>query len=317
MLVTEEATPPPKGLQTRTIAILATVGIHLLFALFLGIRTILPKIDKKPEIIAQIAPVSDTPEKKIQKQTVKKQAQQVAAAAPPMTKMLRSSSFAMTAVPEFKELDNMPIGLGQGNLGVGFGNSAKMGKGAMFFGQKVAGNMGVVFDVSGSMHSYVPIVVDEIKRVFRTANVVCVNSSIFEYVNETPNAVKYADADSSNARLPFLGSAEAKKMDQDLRTLPNCWFIDKGADSLGAGVEYLMDKNVKTIFVFSDFQDMLIGAYVEKLAAKARAKGAKVNLHVLDKLSRANYEPFLRKLSNDSGGEFAEGELLRRAGQKR
>lgn len=317
MLVAEEVKAKGQGLQTRTIAILAAVGIHLMVALFLGIRTILPKIDKKPEIVAQIAPVSDVKEKKIKKQTVKKQAQQVSAAAPPMTKMLRSASLAMTAVPEFKELDNMPIGLGQGNLGVGFGNSARMGKGAMFFGQKVAGNMGVVFDVSGSMHSYVPIVVDEIKRVFRTAHVVCVNSSIFEYVQGSPTAVRYRDADDSNSRLPFLGSAEAKKMHQDLQTLPNCWFIEKKSDSLGAGVQFLMDKNVKTVFVFSDFQDMLIGAYVEKLTAQARGKGTKVNLHVLDRLNRSSYEPFLTKLAGQTGGLYAEGELLRRAGQKR
>ncbi len=315
MLVTEDVKPPAQGLQTRTIAIFAAVGVHLLLALFLGIRTILPKLEKKPEIVAQIAPVKEMQEKKIQKQTVKKHADQVSAAAPPMTKMLRSASLATTAVPDFQEVD-MQIGLGQGNLGVGFGSSTRLGKGAMFFGQKVAGNMGVVFDVSGSMHSYVPIVVDEIKRVFRTAHVVCVNSSIFEYVQGSPTAVRYRDADSSNSDLPALFSSEAKKMDQDLKTLPNCWFINRRADTLGAGVQYLMEKNVKTIFVFSDYQDMLIGAYVEKLTADARGKGTKVNIHVLDRLSNSNYKSFLTKLASTTGGMYAEGELLKRANRR-
>ena len=316
MLVTQDASPTEReGPATRTIAIFITVGVHLLLIVFAAIYSLTANKDLNPKIIASVQGPPPEKQQKIEKRTVKKRAEQVATAAP-MTKMLRTDNLAKVAIPKMADLTDSPIGLGEGNLGVGFGRAStkNMGSGAMFFGQKVTGNLGVVFDVSGSMHEYVPVVVSEIQRNFRNAMVVCVNSSMMTFAMGDPAAVPYKDADGTNSRIPFLGSDVAKEMDRDLKSLPNCWFMDKNRNTLGHGIEYLMEQNIRTIFVFSDFHDTYHGQYIEQLTAEVKSESVQINLHVLAPLGGFNRgrEPFLMELAKGSGGRYAVGELLSR-----
>ena len=329
MIAIEEADPnevPEKDRRSgkkqfhwtpRVIAIVVTLALHLFAGIGMLFQVVRTKKEKKPEIVAQIIGPVEEEQKKSEKKSVKKQAQQVSASAPPMTKLLRSNSIAMTAVPQMTELTTGPIGLGQGNLSLaGFGStkSKSLGSGAMFFGSKVSGKLGVVFDVSGSMHPYVPVVCSEIKQKFRDSLVVCVNSSEFSHAQGKPTAVKYKDASESTVNMPYLMSDNAKKMHEDLLRLPNCWFSVHDQDTLGHGVEFLMDRGINTVFVFSDFQDLYHGYYIENLTARAQADGVKVNLQVLQDFPSYNRGrvPFLEALAKKSGGRYAVGELLDR-----
>jgi hypothetical protein len=317
MLLTPDTPPPPAHARRKLAAILVTVGIHLGLGILAALSTVLPRPEDKPELLARIEAPETDEVRQVEKRTVKKHVDQVVAAAPPMNRLLRSNQIALTAVPDMTRLTDTPVGLGQGNLGVGFGaaQTRNLGRGAMFFGQQVTGNLGVVFDVSPSMHPYVSLVVDEIMRNFRNAMVICVNSA--NLIDETTpiTAVPYDGATNQTASVPYLGSEEARRMHEDLLTLPNCWYIAKDVTSLGAAVEHLIGEGIATVFVFSDFQDTVVPTYLEELERIASRAGAKVNLQVLQE--PRSYEPALQELARKTGGRYAKGELLARAGKRR
>jgi len=313
MLLTPDTPPAPAHARRKVTAILVTVGIHMALGILATLSTVLPKPDDRPELVARIEAPEAEAARQVEKRTVKKQLDQVVAAAPPMDRLLRSNQIALTAVPDMTRLTDTPVGLGQGNLGVGFGASQtrNLGRGAMFFGQQVTGNLGVVFDVSPSMHPYVSLVVDEIMKNFRNAMVICVNSA--NLIDETTpiTAVPYDGATNQTASIPYLGSEEARRMHEDLLTLPNCWYISKDVTSLGAAVQHLLTEGISTVFIFSDFADTIVPGYLESLGKRAAQEKSKINLQVLQE--PRSYEPALQELARQTGGRYAKGELLARA----
>ncbi|MFT5465213.1 MAG: hypothetical protein ACI8UO_000300 [Verrucomicrobiales bacterium] len=323
MLVTTEAKEieKKKGRMNKgMVALLAAFAIHLLVG---GTALFVPLFSSQkhePKIIAHVIAPPAEAKKSVEKEEVKKQAQKAAqVSAPPIAQLLRANANAMVAAPKMMAVPDTPIGLGEGNLSVGFSSNggSSMGRGAVFFGTKVQGKLGVVFDVSGSMHQYVPLVVEEINSKFRTAMVICVNSSAMKETTGDPQVVPYLDATPQTAAKPGLFTDDARKMDSDLAALPNCYFINKKDNTLGAGIEFLVGENVTNIFVFSDFQDSYDGKWIEGLTSKASGARAKVHLHLLKELASfyKTREPFLQGLSQKTGGVYAVGELLKRAGR--
>lgn len=304
-------------MQRRTIAIIVTISLHLVVGLFLGIQSLAKRPPAKPQIIAEVLGPSEDQRPKIEKQSIQRQVQEVAAAAPRMTEVLRTNAAAVTAIPKMTSLTDSPIGLGEGNLGVGFGRqkNAKLGSGAMFFGQQIRGRLGVVFDVSASMTEYIPIVVREIQKNFREATVICVNSSSLTFALGEAEVIPYRDANDKNVRMPYIKDAVSTKMHKDLLSLPNCWFIEKEKNSLSYAIEYLINDDIPVIFVFSDFHDSYNEQYLKKLTAVVQAKSVAVNLQVLAPLSdfRLSREPFLQELATAGKGRYVVGELLKRS----
>lgn len=322
MLVTQEAEEVEKQggqLNKRMIAVLCALAVHVVGGAGALFYSMMSDTRHEPEIFAHVIAPQAEQKKQIEKKEVKKQAEQAVsqAAPPPIAQLLRANTSAMTSAPTLMAIPDSPIGLGEGNLAVGFGGRAGggMGKGAVFFGTNVQGRLGVVFDVSGSMHEYVPIVVDEINAKFRTALVVCVNSSALSVAMGEPKVVPYLDGDSTNTLKPLLFTDVAKQMDRDLAGLPNCFFIHKDGNTLGHGVEYLISEGITNVFVFSDFHDAYNGAYIEKLTETAAKSKVKVHLQVLDELGIFNMgrEPYLQGLAAKTGGVYAVGALLDRA----
>jgi len=307
----------PSRLHPRAIAIIVTVALHLLLALFAAIRSVLPAPEDRPELVAEMQAPEKERTKVLEKQEVQKRIEQTLAQAPPMRRVVRTEALASMAIPEMTNLLEDPIGLGEGDLGVGFGNqrTTRMGRGAMFFGQRVTGRLGVVFDVSGSMHDFVPIVIDEINRAFRQATVVCCNPASLVPLRGKPEAVPYREADRSKCNLPSTFTEAGRAMNEDLMGLPNCWFLLRASSNLGGGIEYLFEDGATSIFVFSDFQDTIDPEYLETLVAEAQRRKVRINLQVLEKARYQKQE--LQELCKRTGGTFAEGELLNRARTRR
>jgi len=315
MLVPSESKTKSQGLPTRTIAIVAAIVLHLIIGLVLSVQSLQKNQRNKPEIIAELLGPTEDDRPKIQKQSIKRQIEEVAAAAPTMTEVLRTDVAAVTAIPEMNNLMDTPLGLGQGNLGVGFGRSDnRMGSGAMFFGQQVRGRLGVVFDVSASMTEYIPIIVAEIQKNFRDASVICVNSSQMTFALGEGDVVPYKDATSSNVMMPYLADKVAQKMHRDLLSLPNCCFMEKRKTSLSYAIEYLMRDEIPVIFVFSDFHDQYHEEYIRQLTAAVQAENVTVHLQVLAPLRdfQKGREPLLQALAEAGGGKYVVGELLKR-----
>lgn len=323
MLVTTEAKEieKKKGRMNKTmVALLVAFAIHVLVGSGALLVPMFASLKQEPEIVAHVIAPSPEQKKSVEKEEVKKMAQQASqVAAPPPVDMLRANANAVITAPKMMAMPDAPIGLGVGELNVGFSSSggSSMGRGAVFFGAKVQGKLGVVFDVSGSMHEFVPLVVDEINAKFRTAMVVCVNSSVMKETSGNPEVVPYLDATPATASKPGLFTDDARKMDADLAALPNCYFIKKEDNTLGAGIEFLLKENVGNIFVFSDFQDSYDGEWIQALSTKASGARAKVHLQVLKEFASfyKAREPFLQNLSQRTGGVYAVGELLKRAGR--
>lgn len=315
MVTAPEETPQPKPERVGplTMAVAGTVLLHLLLALFAAARFELPVAPARPELVAEAPGPDREQQTKLKKEQLHRQVDQVLAQAPPMTQVVRSEALAPTAVPEMRELLPGPVGLGEADQGLGFGAGAftNMGRGAVFFGQKVTGRMGVVFDVSLSMQEFLPLVIDEITRVFRQATVVCCSFAPLVPPDGKPEAVRYRDATPAACMLPSYTTQAARAMHDDLLGLPNCWFLRREFNHLGAGIEFLINEKVNTIFVFSDFQDTIIPEYVDELVDKARPGKVKIHIQVLEKVS--HHEQDLADLCKRTGGKLEEGELLRRA----
>jgi len=322
MIIADKAVADKKEKsQVVTYAIMITIGVHFVIALYLLVSHIADiKKQKETELVAKVLGPPVPQPATVQKQEIKKQTTHIGTkSGAAMSRVLTSNATANTAIPMMTNVTDVPIGLGEGNLGVGFGQrvSADLGKGAVFFGQKVTGQMGVVFDVSASMQEYIPIVVREIQRNFRSATVVCVNSSALISCSRPPRVVAYKTATMEDVNLPYLDNDVGQAMNRDLGALPNCWYIRKDYTTLGEAMEYLLNEHIPTIFVFSDFRDTFVGSYAESLTIKAQAEKAQINLHVLNTLESglSSREPFLKNMCATTKGRYAVGELLKRAGQ--
>ncbi len=316
MLVTKESELPAKGFRPWMWALAVTAGLHLIFAGILALRQVPPFVEIKPELSAELAPLDEEARKKILKESIKKRVTQTRLSAPAMSRVIRSDALASLAVPKMKTLDDSPIGLGEGDLGAGLGQGPQnLGRGAMFFGQRVTGRLGVVFDVSGSMHPYVPIVVDEIQRNFRTAMVVCVNSSIFRQTEGEQSAIRFREIDHSKVSIFSTTSEAGRQMKADLEDLPNCWYMEREYNTLGHAIEHLIDNRATAIFVFTDFNDSFDANYATSLGALASTSRVQLHLHALEPFSFfwGAREESLKALAEETGGRFAAGDLVERA----
>ncbi|MEM0967895.1 MAG: hypothetical protein AAF191_17315 [Verrucomicrobiota bacterium] len=292
-------------------AVSVTVIAHLLIAGIAAIVAVSPYLRQEPEVTASLLAPETSKPKRVQREVLQQQIQETVSQAPPMPEVVRAPTAATFAVPDMRDiLPQTPLGLGAGDLGSGFGagQNRRMGSGAAFFGQKVSGRLGVVFDVSGSMVEYVPIVIKEIEAKFSDAMIVCADYAPIQMLMGEPEASEYSEHVKNNPRLTL--TPDGRVMNEALMQMADCWFLTRDYNSLGGGIEYLLKWGVDSVFVFSDFQDPIDPTYLKSLETKATGEKANITFHVLDKAPR--YRRELEQLCNRTGGRFYEGELLKR-----
>ncbi|MDF1739088.1 MAG: hypothetical protein P1U86_08010 [Verrucomicrobiales bacterium] len=335
-----------KGKSSRkATAIFIAVAVHVVIILIATTLTIFAASKDEPEIIAMIAPPSTSPQQEMKKKTVQKQVKQApsaaSAAAAPMAQMMKANAEARFSTPDVTRTSTGPLGVGEGDLGTGaFGAGDGLGEagdGGSFFGVSTSGNLAVVFDITRSMYSAVPKVIEEIDRNFKTAQVMVVFSGGFEQRPLT-SIIPYKSNDKVqllveiNAKTAKTGAkqsiAQAKNMNRALFKLQRCDSIQSnhmltrsstnlgpGFQSLGTALELMINQSSRpgTIFVFSDFSDSCNVGYMKKIEAECRAKKVKVVFWSPFASPSANFKKVLsdyKRFAKAVGGEV-KVELLK------
>jgi len=131
-------TKPDRQTGSKAVAVLVTIAVHALIGLIAALLIVLPSSNEEPEIVASIitppAPKSEMKKKEVVKQ-VKRSAASSAAAAP-LARLMRSNASAVISLPQVTKTSIGPLGIGEGDFGVGaFGGAgADFGTGATLFG---------------------------------------------------------------------------------------------------------------------------------------------------------------------------------------
>ncbi|NRB76315.1 MAG: hypothetical protein HRU46_18295 [Verrucomicrobiales bacterium] len=326
---------PKAKTSRRATAIMVAVGIHVAIILIATTLTIFAASKDEPEIIAAIAPPAATPQQEMKKKTVQKQVKRApssaSAAAAPMAIMMKANAEARFTTPEVTRTSTGPLGAGEGDLGsgaFGVGNGlgdAGAGGGAMFMGTKTKGRTAVIFDISKTMYSAVPLVVKEIKRVFADAQVVCVMGCQFE---DDPGDGKsdlmpYQDNKVLLARVKNDPGGNAsfirlnKVMTEALFSLENCLSLSettqmKGLQNMGLAIERLLEQPAanrpSTIFVFADFRDRInpeVMERVKKLLNRTQSKIVFYQAH--DSFRSAEEHQKIKNFTEGIDGEIKIG----------
>mgnify|MGYP006281337831 FL=1 len=200
-------------------------------------------------------------------------------------------------------------GRGGGGFGGGLSGVREMALEMEFFGNKVSGKLGVVFDISPSTHDHILAVVDELETNFPAAPIVCVVLAGFHDSDYKTFSFRRA-LDDHQAFASQLGDAElAERIKAALRRRRPVYAAvgermgNRGdSDSnLAAGVDVLMRKeSCQEIYIFSDFVDGSDETVMKDLAKELSEKNIKLNALVLGDGKRA--PEYLENMCRRTGG---------------
>lgn len=233
-------------------------------------------------------------------------------------------------------------GLGGSGSGGGFGSGSGRGVGAGLgngFGGGVSGiklfgmnldvkSIGVVVDVSRSMTSHLPRVLDEINRVAPDSPVILqVGCGIgaassrdknrivpvsatkdafkkFWYLHQSP---EYRDLPSGSdaSEVDVSGPVPQREVYDMLKNRRTTYFHDRGTTRT-TGDALLSDElaHVEAIYWFADFQDSIDEEQVERIAKSMMRRNQKLYIHPL--IEGRYFKVALEKLALPSGGKQIE-----------
>lgn len=321
-----ETAPAPGKKGAKVTSVLVALAVHVILALLAALLVILPPARDNPEIVASITkpkPKNQEMQKKNVAKRVKKSSPASAAAAP-LAQLIRANAVAKISLPEVTRTSTGPLGIGESNLGSGRFGNAGLGNGeAMFMGSSVRGRMAVVFDISGSMYEANPVVIKEINKRFRSAQVVAVFGARFNRSNSSTRFLPYQKNKEVLDSVEWNGrgkTATRDAMNKALFSLRECDSLPGGkkgtnglipTQSLGTAIELLLKQPRSTrpsaIFTFSDFQDGCDPAYLEEVCKLAWQNGVKLVFYHPVKFQRDKdkYLAAIKKTRVD--GEVKEG----------
>jgi hypothetical protein len=218
-----------------------------------------------------------------------------------------------------------------GGAGTGTGSGTGTGKGTGRSGMKLFGvevqakKLGVLVDISGSMQSYIPAVMEEIFKKFPDADVVFMNGCGLEdwntalknwtEINEQqqktakenktkfigpksmpkPQVVKFNSAEASDSPT-IRGTINYGGFRKDYPDLydklarrGNTWMVTSFADSHAAGLAFdqFARRKVEAIYWFADFGDPVVGPAAEEAAKLVLDNKMEIIIHSTRGLGKA------------------------------
>ena len=152
------------------------------------------------------------------------------------------------------------------------------------FGKQVHGQrLGVIWDVSKSMHGYLPIVAKEVRDSFPDATIVLVSGSgitpsgtgqVFPLEKQAQFAGSKIDLHFRNSHYP-----EAQKLLLSLYS-PKTFFIDARLDqATHLAFIHLISEEVDCIYWFADFQDPIDDALLARISEELLREEIQVFTH--------------------------------------
>ena len=336
-----------KALFKRTIVVVLAVSlaIHVLLLLAFGSVAIfkgsLPKLPFVSQQIADTtvaevpAPPAEEEPKPVEESTTDPFAQETADSSPaedsaPALDMLTVVDGAKWAptIPKNTPVSETGVigGTGKGTgLGGGRGGGGG-GGGKQLFGVSIqARKLGVIADLSGSMQTYLPKVMEEILKNFSDADVVFVNGcgmmdweeALKKFEEEKaekektaqegkqkytgpksmpkPKVVKFNGPEASDAP-PIRGTSQYGGLRKDYPELyekmvqrSNTWMVTSfvAAQATGLAFDHLAKRKVEAIYWFADFKDPIEGQVAEQTAQMIKDTKIEVLLHPVGSIRKA------------------------------
>ena len=293
-------------LSAAGVAILVHVALAILL---FTVYVVMPQ-PKSAEITAIAAPVSDqqVPEtKKVVEQPPQPQVTQATTSARLMT-AVGASSVPLPNIEFEAPTDNVDLGTMMGNFDANFGSTGTAMTVTMF-GKKIENvkKIAVVMDVSRSMTRYLPVVVDEMRKIGRTSPLVLyfgcwlnpINDlePVFDVVEEEEHFKKFwqywqGSYDMGKLTTDYEGLEYDKKQPFRLEDVykkvakrKDTYFIDRFGDPKyrkTSVMSALLAKEIKdadTIYWLADFQDAINDDAASYLIRRLRGRGVRLFIH--------------------------------------
>jgi hypothetical protein len=304
--------------------------LHLGLFLLIGGTVIVEQIIPKQAMTGEVqvsesmvdSPVEETPEEMPQEDVpqptdVTEQSQSSSAEASPfdmntITVDSPTPSFNVPTLGVASATPGLP-GTGAGG-GTSTTGSATAKKPINIFGAKTeAKKLGVILDCSGSAHAYLLAAFKEVDKNFEDAPTVLAMGCGMGATKEKVEVELYGkikpdkDRDKPGSRtiLGQLANAETRYKDLEryldrMKKRSDVWAIYGGdVNATGFGFEELIKQGVDTIYWFSDLQDAVNPAMIEKLTGDLKRKGIKVIVH---NFSGGKIPPLQQKMADETGG---------------
>lgn len=210
-------------------------------------------------------------------------------------------------------------------MGMEFNPSMSLGmptssESKMMFGQPMEGEvLGVILDVSGSMAEFLPAVVREVDRNFKDSPVVYVRNMLL-------------NKQARDAEVRYIVPEEVVPYDPELKTRTAYWFlwhdlprkapqryVDRlietfktrpnqfltvgrwEGSSADAAVDFLMEQNIDSLYVFSDFEDFVDEDIAAELGQKLGRRKVRTYVQPAEKTTEF-LDVFTKKVANRTLG---------------
>jgi hypothetical protein len=181
-------------------------------------------------------------------------------------------------------------GLGQGSSGSGTGRG-RSGSGTIMGLNIASQRLGVLLDVSGSMHTILPEVLRQIDEQFGDYVLVLIPGC----------SVEARTSEGEFSRMDFetgAGLYLSKSLQAQFQALPFTPFVGPYADG-GQAIEYIIGRlSVDSIYWFSDFQDRVTSERMAKLGQLLEERRIKLYVHSVE----ARPHPVILHAVQQSGG---------------
>lgn len=304
-------TPPPvqrKKRSTLFVVIAVSVAVHVLAGGVLAVIKITEVLQKEPEFEAPaLEAVTPPPPPPPPPPTTSRTQKSM-----PRPQPLAAQNPQNLDIPEIKiDTTNMNMlsgrgfGGGLGNVGGGVLDTMRSIK---LFGTEVStGGLGVVLDISGSAHPHLDKAIAEIDKHFPDAPMVLVVGCGMSdgdvaikrgVVPGKPRIVSF-NSRGSNEEYDKLERSPGGQLEKFYRVLQKSGGEDAAEDmqryfkrrdnlytmyggdiwAANFAFEYLLDKNVDTIYWFADFADDIDQDEIDRLTSKLKNKRIKVIAH--------------------------------------
>ncbi|MDR0534480.1 MAG: hypothetical protein LBH01_11055 [Verrucomicrobiales bacterium] len=312
-----------------------SVLLHLLIFLLVGswviIQAVTPKVtpigspDANTQALTEPPPEipEDTPDPVVDNPQPADSTLQTTPAAEMIASSVTTSNAPSVQIPSVYAMDSSAIAkpVTTSNARSDASLARKVAIGNIFGTTVESDQLGVILDVSGSGHQFLPAVVDEIEKSFKNAFIVLVfGCGMSDNVTEEQVQVldfskarvdPQRDAAGAKSILNQLilaqKSPETAKMIKHLKSIPNVYYLYGG--DIGPtqfAFQLLLKKNVDTIYWFSDFEDQVNKGWYKKILKDVTARHVRIIAHNFSgKMGETNYgRDFVKELTEATGGKI-------------
>ena len=287
----------------KAAALVLAIGIHVALALLLTLFVVITPGPPSSEITAIAAPSSQEQAPTTKKISEPPPQQQVTQATASMkfTTAINASSVPMPAVEFDPQATTLDLGTTMGDFSTNFGGG---GGSIMMFGKKIenVNKIAVVMDVSRSMTRYLPVVVDEMKKIGRDSTLVLYFGCWLSEIQDDEKLIPTTDPEfdifwqnwQGREDMGMISQLGKKLTFEKSKGIPleevynkvakrkDTYFIHRYGGVKTTVKSALLAKEIKdadVVYWLADFQDKVDDLAAEEVIKKYRSRNIKLYMH--------------------------------------